>query len=149
MRNAVRRWSPRGTLIPEVLNGGTSARTILNVEVAAAGVKCAAPRVRHERAPAFGEPTLELCFKRSIVCFADCQSVVEAGPHPGHWTRGIHGCGRSPVRESLTGSVPQTRVRQAATDAAHVSHRDHRRLGEFSLVLNVPLVRIRIFVVRI
>src|SRR5207247_8665489 len=84
VRDVVRRNAPGSTLVPEILNCRTSARTILDIEVTTAGVSGSSPGIRHECAEALAESPLEFCLQRSVVRPAYGQGVVNTCAHPRH-----------------------------------------------------------------
>src|SRR5436190_4705011 len=89
MRDVVRGYSPRGVLVPVVLNGCRSAGTILDIEVTAAGILRSAPGVSHQGAEAVRESPLEFCLESFIVPAANSQSVIDTRAYPGHQAKRI------------------------------------------------------------
>src|ERR1043165_8143375 len=110
MWNAVRCGSPSGVLVPEILDTGAAASTILNIEIAAAGVVGTTPGVRHQGAPALRESPLEFCFQGAVAGSADRQRIVQAGSDPRHRTISIDRGGWSSCGISVARAVAQPRI---------------------------------------
>src|SRR5215831_5846009 len=159
MRNVVGRDAPGRALVPIILNGRSSAWSVLDVEITAAGVFRLSPGVSDQGAEAIRESPLELCLERPVARPARRQSVIKTGADPGHQAKLINlsgkGCAASRIGrgagiyQRLTRRVGQARIRQTPADTSHVSDGQHVRPAQLALVLDVPLVRVRVLVVRI
>src|SRR5205823_2872266 len=85
------------------------------------------------------------------------QCVVNSSADPGHQAKSVDlrsegratrsvGC-RAWIYHRLTRRVRQPRIRKASTNATNVGCRDHVVLSKLALILNMPLMRVRIFVI--
>src|SRR5690349_5236670 len=146
MSDVIRRNAAGRVGIVIVLDRGTTARTILHVEVTATYVRRFAERVGNKRVKPVGEATLQLRLQSVVVRPADRFGEVDVGRHPWHRTSRID-CGRGGSgRKRLVRGIAQTGIWQAAVLATDVRRRQSGRGGDLALQFEVPLYRVPIFI---